>query len=86
MTMEVSDVFGLLGSLCLLVAPARDQWLRYRAARNAARADNDLHGLGGLRRMVSEGFQSERNAYSGHDTAIMAAGALLLALSYVIQH
>lgn len=83
--MENSDLLGLAGSFCLLVAPFRDQWLRYKSTRSRAAPGNMPESLKRLRLLVSEAYQNERHAYSGYDSAFMIVGASLLGLSYWVQ-
>ncbi|OCW58980.1 hypothetical protein [Hoeflea olei] len=84
MWLPAENLCGLIGSGLLLFAPARDQLLRqlnWKAARRAQK--------GGATRkywdIISSGYETERNAWSFWDSATMAAGALLIGASYVIN-
>jgi len=83
LTLPPENLCGLLGSLCLLFAPARDQILRHRAWLANRRAA----GTTGAARWwdaIRDGYERQRNRWDFWDSATMAAGAILLAASYVI--
>ena len=87
----LSACLGLLGSLLLVVPPARDQWVRFSRdrARERWRALPHDSGLTGFVREVGDvigvAYEKERHAFSASDTAYMALGAVLLALSFVVN-
>lgn len=84
MSLPVEDMIGLIGSILLLWAPGRDQVLRilqWFSARSAAEAV----GTKKYWDMIGAGFERKRNAWSFWDSATMAAGAILIGLSYIIQ-
>ena len=87
----LSAFVGLIGSLLLVVPPARDQWVRFSRDRAIARWRELPHdsGLAGFVREAGEvigaAYEKERHAFSASDTAYMAFGAALLALSFFID-
>lgn len=81
--LPVENIMGLLGSLCLLVAPARDQYLRrkkWKSDRKKVKGGTQARWWAS----VSQGYDSQRNGWNFWDSAFTAVGALLLALSYLI--
>lgn len=85
--LPIANWFGLIGSLCLLVPPARDQLRRFARARAAARQKRSLrHGRAALAEVwgsVKDGFSGRMERWSAADSACTGLGALLLALSYL---
>lgn len=84
MWLPLEDLCGLVGSALLLFAPARDQILRQLHWRSERRAD----AAGATRKyweIVRRGYDAERNAWSFWDSATMAAGAILIGASYLID-
>ena len=80
--MPLENVFGLIGSLLLLVAPGRDQFLRLRAAylewRRLKVSETEHYW-----RLVFLEMDNRRNSWNVWDSLTMASGAILLAMSYL---
>lgn len=81
--MPTENWFGLVGSLLLLFAPARDQLLRIIAAYYAL-SDRKYEGTKEYWTLIQEGFEQKRNAWNFWDSCTMTLGAICLALSYVV--
>lgn len=84
MWLPLENVCGLLGSGLLLFAPARDQVLRQLHWRSERRA-NEAGATKKYWEIVLSGYEAERNAWNFWDSATMAAGAILIGASYLIN-
>jgi hypothetical protein len=74
---------GLIGSLLLLVAPLRDQILRWRSAA-ASHRDRPGRPLRELWTDVKTGYDRRRDGWSFLDSLTLALGAILIGASYVL--
>lgn len=83
MALPAEELCGLLGSLLLLYAPARDQILR-QMQWGAARRAKGSKPTAKYWDVIRTGYGERRDAWSFWDSATMAAGAILIGASYVI--
>lgn len=81
--LTLSDALGVAGSLLLLVAPARDQFLRWRVFVLTRKPATALGDADKLRGYTASGRERRRNRWNCVDSLAMALGALLLAGSYL---
>jgi hypothetical protein len=82
MLIPLENLFGLCGSILLLIPPARDQFMRFRFLYLKKR-----YGEPALREyvdVIAAGYETERNSWSFWDSLSMAFGALLLGASYIV--
>jgi hypothetical protein len=77
-----SDVFGLFGSSCLLIPPARDQYLRVRAHMSRAGFPSQT-ALDNYGELIHEGWERERNSWNPGDSLFTMVGSLLIFLSFL---
>ena len=84
MSLPVENICGLIGSLLLLYAPARDQILRHLKLLAQQRGQG-AEATKKYWEIVASGYENERNASSFWDSATMAVGAILIAASFVIN-
>ena len=92
--MDLSDWFGLAGSLLLLVAPARDQMARFRIGRLRRLPIVQVAGdrqqtlptvsVEELSLKVEHALDRARNRWRFSDSATMGLGAIMLAISFVL--
>jgi len=83
LSLPLENWFGLVGSMLLLFAPARDQLLRIRGAYYATK-DRNQESTKGYWELVQEGFENQRNGWNVWDSLTMALGAIGIGLSYII--
>lgn len=69
--------------MLLLFAPARDQFLRLRAAYFATR-DRPHESTKGYWELIQDGFENQRNGWNVWDSLTMALGAICIGLSYIV--
>ena len=79
----LSDAVGILAGLCLVAAPARDQWARWNSLAEARKAETSVWRAARL--VLSEGWEVHRNRFSGVDSLTTAAGGLGLAASFGLK-
>lgn len=80
------DWFGIVGSLLLLWAPGRDQWLRFKALIFQRRADLAPTPTKGFWRLINEQHERARNAWNFGDTLTTALGAICIGASYAFKY
>lgn len=83
MFLPLENWFGLAGSLLLLFAPARDQFIRIRTAYYVNR-DRPQESTKGYWELIRDGFEGQRNSWNVWDSLTMALGAICIGLSYII--
>lgn len=81
--LSLSDGLGVAGSLLLLVAPGRDQYLRWRVFVLTRKPGSLAGDMDKLRGYVASGRERRRNRWSFWDSLSMASGALLLCGAYL---
>lgn len=79
-----SDAFGVAGAACLLVAPARDLFMRYcvdwfRKQETAAQAGNKMAKIFSI---LATTFEDKRNSWHTLDAVATITGAICLGISY----
>lgn len=84
MPLPIDRLCGLAGSLLILVGPARDQILRHWNWASGRRARKS-GATGRYWQSISSAYEAKRNAWNFWDSATMAVGAILLALSYLLE-
>lgn len=84
MALPLENWLGLAGSALLLVAPARDQLLRFRSMLANRRAVPGRGDTARFWRMIAARYAADRNGWNALDSLCMAAGAILLGLSYLL--
>ena len=80
------DWFGIVGSLLLLWAPGRDQWMRFRALIFKRQAELAPLSIRKYWRVINEQHEHARNAWNFWDTLTTAVGAICLRASYVFKY
>jgi hypothetical protein len=78
-----SDLVGGLGALALAVPAVKDQYYRFRRAREAAKESTSPAPK--LRQILASAWEKRRNDYDGLDSLFTAVGALLILLSFTIK-
>ena len=78
-----SDAIGIVAGLSLVVAPARDQWARWKSLDEAKKAEGSVWR--GARLVLSKGWEAHRNRFSGIDSLTTAMGGLGLAISFTLK-
>jgi hypothetical protein len=80
------DWFGIVGSLLLLWAPGRDQWLRYVALISKRRTELAPLPTRKYWALINAQHEGARNAWSFGDTLMMALGAICIGASYIFKY
>jgi hypothetical protein len=85
-SVTVEDWFGIVGSLLLLWAPGRDQWLRFRALIFKREGELAPSSIKKYWRVINERHEHARNAWNFGDTLTTALGAICIGASYVFKY
>jgi hypothetical protein len=78
-----SDVVGVVAGLMLAFPHFKDQVYRFRREREKRLAENSP--VPDLRQILVDAWESKRLEYDGLDSAILAAGAGALVISFVLK-
>jgi hypothetical protein len=81
--MLASDLVGSAGAVALAIPAVRDQYHRFRRARETARAPKSPAPK--LRHILARAWERRRNAYDGLDSLSTAIGAVLILFSFILK-
>ena len=81
--MLLSDMAGLIGSMALVWAPARDQLLRWHEFRTSR--DRAVAFWPAARDMLAESLAGKRQGFNGWDSLSVLAGGFLLVAAFALK-
>ena len=81
--MLLSDWIGGAGGILLAIPAVKDQYYRFK--RDAQERKEASSPLPNLRQVLGVAWEKRRNGYEGPDSLMTLAGALAIALSFVLK-